>query len=248
VSPSTFTLDVDGTRLWTQTAAGAIASYAWDTVTAANGARALTLTITDAAGRTAAATLSLTVSNLPTLAAAFTAPALGSTVSGIATVGMASSGAVGSSTFALAVDGALVSSQTAGATASYAWNTLTVPSGLRVLTLTVTDAAGRTAATTRTVTVSNAGFTVSFVSPAAGAAVSGLYSVGMSTTAKPGQDKTFTLAVNGNVVMVQTTKNTTMWYTWDTRTVAGGLHAVTVTVTAKGATAARTVLVTVTNP
>jgi hypothetical protein len=248
VSPSTFTLDVDGTRLWTQTAAGAIASYAWDTVTAANGARALTLTITDAAGRTAVATLSLTVSNLPTLAAAFTAPALGSTVSGIATVGMASSGAVGSSTFALAVDGALVSSQTAGATASYAWNTLTVPSGLRVLTLTVTDAAGRTAATTRTVTVSNAGFTVSFVSPAAGAAVSGLYSVGMSTTAKPGQDKTFTLAVNGNVVMVQTTKNTTMWYTWDTRTVAGGLHAVTVTVTAKGATAARTVLVTVTNP
>jgi FG-GAP-like repeat len=70
---------------------------------------------------------------------------------------MASSGASGSSTFKLAVDGAMVSTQTVTATtAAWVWNTTTVTNGARTLTLTVTDAAARTATTTLTVTVTNA--------------------------------------------------------------------------------------------
>ncbi|MGH6689482.1 MAG: right-handed parallel beta-helix repeat-containing protein, partial [Gammaproteobacteria bacterium] len=159
----TFTLSVDGTVLTSQSVStGTTVSYIWDTTKAGNGPRTLTATVT-VAGQTATATLSVTVSNgsgtpppPAPLSAAFTAPTAGATVNGMTTVNMASSGASGSSTFLLAVDGTAVSTQTVtGSTASYAWNTTAAASGARTLSLTVTDAAARTATATLAVTVSS---------------------------------------------------------------------------------------------
>jgi hypothetical protein len=162
---------------------------------------------------------------------------------------MASSGASGSSTFTLAVDGAVVSTQTVtGTTASYAWNTATVTSGAHTLTLTVTDGEARTATAALAVTVSNAAaFTVSFSYPGVGATVSGNQSVGMATTAPWGQTKTFTLSVDGKVITSQKVSGTTLWHTWNTRSVADGARTLTLSVTMSGQTATTTLKVTVKN-
>jgi hypothetical protein len=85
---------------------------------------------------------------------AFTTPTAGAVVSGVTTIGVAASGAVGSSTFNLAVDGAVVSTLTVtGATATYAWNTSTVRQGTRILSVTVTDSSARSATAVLAVTV-----------------------------------------------------------------------------------------------
>jgi hypothetical protein len=152
----TFTLSVDGTVLTSQTFATASTLwYTWDTTTVTNGAHTLQLAVT-MSGQTATATLPVNVSNasvLPQLTASFTAPAAGVTLKGSrTTVGMASTGASGSSTFKLAVDGTVVSTQTVtGSTASYTWNTKGLAKGSHTLFLTVTDGAGRTATATLTV-------------------------------------------------------------------------------------------------
>ncbi|HMH50507.1 MAG TPA: FG-GAP-like repeat-containing protein [Candidatus Acidoferrum sp.] len=153
----TFALPVDGTVLITQSEQGTTLSYTWDTTKVGNGPRTLTTTVT-MAGQTATAALPVTVNNPPPplapLTASFTAPTGGATVGGVTTVGMISAGASGSSTFKLAVDGTVVSTQTVnGAAATYAWNTATVEMGARTLTLTITDAAARTATATLAVTV-----------------------------------------------------------------------------------------------
>ena len=154
----TFTLSVDGVGLFSETMTGTTFWYAWDTTRTGNGSRTLTATVT-MAGQTATATLPVTVSNgSAPLSAAFTAPAPGAGVRGITTIGMASSRASGSSTFKLAVDGVVVSTQTvSGTSATYAWNTTTVPNGARTLTLTVIDGSARTASATIGVTVRNTG-------------------------------------------------------------------------------------------
>ena len=90
------------------------------------------------------------------LTTSFTSPASGATVSGTVTVGMSDSGASGSSTFTLSVDGTRVSSQTVtGSTATYSWNTTGVTNGSHTLGLSVTDGGGGTATASIGVTVSN---------------------------------------------------------------------------------------------
>jgi hypothetical protein len=78
-------------------------------------------------------------------------------------VGMSVNNATAPTTFRLTVaSGAAsnLSTQTVnGATASFAWNTAGVPNGTHTLTLSATDAAGKTATTTRTVNVANGGTT-----------------------------------------------------------------------------------------
>ena len=256
----TFTLSVDGTELSSQSATGTTLWYTWDTTATANGSRTLTATVT-MNGQTATATLPVTVNNAgatpppppptPALTASFTAPASGATLSGTIAIGLASSGASGSSTFALAVDGTVVSTQTvAGASASYAWNTTAATNGAHTLTLTVTDGGGRTATAALPVTVSNvapAPFTASFTYPGTGATVNGSQSVGMSTTAPWGQIKTFTLSVDGKVITSQKQVGVTLWYTWNTKGTADGAHTLTLSVTMNGQTATTTLPVTVKN-
>ena len=153
----TFTVKADGTTIYT----GTNTSFTWNTATVTNGSHTLTATLS-ADGATATATLPVTVRNESPpsppepapLSVAFTAPTAGAVVGGVTSIGMMFSGASGSSTFKLAVDSTVVSTQTvAGTTATYGWNTRTVPAGTRTLTLTVTDGAARTATATLAVTV-----------------------------------------------------------------------------------------------
>lgn len=260
----TWVLYVDSTELTRVTNTGTTFWYTWDTTRTPNGARTLRLEIT-ITGQTAVASRGVNVANAgggtgtppppPPLTATFTAPAAGATVSGTATVGMSSSGSPGPLTFALSVDGTEVSRQTvSGTTASYAWNTTTAANGSHTLSLTVTDGSGRTATTTRQVTVSNTGasgtatFTVSFQNPANGATLSGNKSVGMATSAPWGQSKTWVLLLDGAAIMRQTTTGTTLWWTWNTRTAPNGEHELTLAITdTNGRTATARITVRIAN-
>jgi subtilisin-like proprotein convertase family protein len=251
-APYSYSLAIDGTTVASASVTGTSATYAWNTTTATNGTHTLTLTVT-AGGQTATSSRSVTVSNGTSpapLAAAFTAPAAGATVSGTTTVGMAASGGATSSyTYTLAVDGTTVSTQTLGATsASYAWNTASVANGSHTLTLTVTSGS-ETATVTRTVTVNNAtvSFTASLTYPAENATVRGLQSIGMSTTAPWGKTKTFTLSASGTVIVTITTTGTTAWHRWDSTIVPNGPHILRLDVTYNGQTAVATRAVTVAN-
>lgn len=256
------TLSVDERVILTGTTTATTYWYSWDSRTVGDGAHTLTLVVTDSGG-SATASLPIRTANggappppppppPPALAASFTAPGSGATIGGTTTVGMASSGGAGGSrTFKLDVGTATLSTQSGtGTTASYAWDTRTVANGSYTLKVTVTDAAGAVATATRTVTVSNGStpspsFTASFTHPAEGATTWGMQSIGMSTTAAWGTSKTFTLAVDGRVVTRYTSTSTTLWSSWDTRTVANGSHTLTLTVTngAGSATATRTITV-----
>ncbi len=250
----TMTLSVDGTVIATKTLTGTSFWYTWNTTTAPNGTRTLTLRVSNASG-TATATRTVMVANgttpTPTgLTASFTAPAAGATVSGTTAVGMSSAGgASGSRTFKLEVGTTLLSTQTvSGTTASYAWNTAALANGTHTLKVTVTDSAGAVATTTRSVTVSNGAatpsFTASFSNPTAdGATVKATLSVGMKTTAPWGQSKTWTLKVDGQVRTTVTNTGTVLWYSLNTTTLANGAHTLEVSVTYNGATAtaARTI-------
>lgn len=248
-TPYSYTLAIDGTTVATASVTGTSATFAWNTTAATNGAHTLALTVT-AGGQTVTASRTVTVSNGTSLAAAFTTPAAGATVSGTTTVGMtASGGATSSYTYTLAVDGTTVSTQTLTATsASYAWNTGSVPNGSHTLTLTVTSGS-ETATVSRTVTVNNAtvSFTASLTYPAENATVRGLQSIGMSTTAPWGRTKTLTLSSNGTVIATITTTGTTAWHRWDSTTAPNGAHTLRLEVTYNGETAVAARAVTVAN-
>jgi hypothetical protein len=256
----TFTLTVDGTVILSQTTTGTTLWYNFDTRTIANGSRTLRLTVAYN-GATATATRTINVANTsgtttgsPPLTASFTSPGAGATVSGMTTIGMAAGGTSGPVTFTLTIDGTVVDRETvSGTTASYSWDTRAVSNGSRILSLSVTDGAGRTATATRTVMVSNtntstnATFTASFSWPNEGATVRTTLSIGMATSAPWGQPKTFTLTIDGNVILTRSMTGTTLWYNLDSRTIANGPHTLRLTVTYNGATATATRRVNVAN-
>jgi hypothetical protein len=243
---------VDGVKVY----AGTNPTFSWNTTATAPGPRSLTATVSDSAGATATTTQTVNVLNaLPSFLAALTYPASGATVRGSQTVGMSTTAAWGQpKTFTLSVDGTVLSTQSVtGTTVWYQWDTKSTANGARTLTVAVTMN-NQTATAKLPVTVSNtpasaptATFTASFSYPAASAKVSGGQTVGMATTAAWGQSKTFTLSVDGKVVTTQTLTGTTLWYTWDTRTVPNGAHTLTLGVTFNGRTATATLPMTVNN-
>ena len=128
----------------------------WDSARRPNGTRTLAAQVRDAANNGGQDTRAMNVQNAgagPT--AAFTSPAAGATVSGTVSVGLAACGGTTPYTYRLTVDGAQVFTTSAGASATYTWNTTAVANGSHTLGLTVTDAAGASATATRTVTVQN---------------------------------------------------------------------------------------------
>jgi hypothetical protein len=157
-----FTATVDGTQVY----AGTNPSFSWNTTTVANGSRTLAATVTDSQSRTATASRTATVSNTSSppppppggFTVSFSYPAAGATVSGAQTVGLSTTAAWGQAkTFALAVDGApLTSTSSTGTTFWYTWDTTTAGNGSRTLTATVTMN-GQTATATLPVAVSNGG-------------------------------------------------------------------------------------------
>jgi poly(hydroxyalkanoate) depolymerase family esterase len=99
---------------------------------------------------------------------ALTAPADGATVSGTVTISASASDNVGVQRVELRVDGALVGTATS-APYQVSWSTASVGNGGHTVTARAYDAAGNSASSSRSVTVSNAGgtTTVSFSSIAA---------------------------------------------------------------------------------
>src|SRR5437773_1523882 len=206
--------------------------------------------------RPSLATRAVTIRNgtTPTLTAAFTSPAANATVSGTVSIGMSETGASGAPiTFTLTVDGGQVFTASGNAAAAtFAWTTTTVADGPHTLGLTVRDGAGRTATTTRGVTVSNNGGGVgsplgaSFTSPAAGATVTGTVAIGMSETGASGTPITFTLAIDGTQAYTTPSAATSASFNWNTAGAASGPHALTLTVrdgAGRTATATRNVTV-----
>jgi uncharacterized protein YfiM (DUF2279 family) len=112
----------------------------------------------------------------------FLSPAAGSTIGGTIQVAGTATDNLGVASIALAVDGGAWVSASGTSTWSWSWNTAAVAGGTHTLTARATDAAGNTATSSRTLTVSNAvaditAPTLSIGSPAAGSTVGGTVSV-----------------------------------------------------------------------
>jgi hypothetical protein len=243
-----FSVTVGGRTIYNQTISSAHAVLTWDTRQFANGAQTMVASVRDVAGKTGTTSVTVTAQNagtsppppLPTLAASFTAPTAGATVSGTSTVGISASGTSGTpTTFTLAVDGTTVSTQSvSGTTASYAWNTSGSSNGSHTLTLTVRDGAGRTATATRTVTVSNVTappppttgtLPVFLTSPPNGATVSGTVVVNVWVENTTGTN-TYTLLLDGQVKSTQTSSARHVWFSLPTTGNTNGSHAISATV------------------
>ena len=228
------------------------ASFPWNTAAVGNGAHTLSATVTDAAGSTVSASISVTVNNTgggSTLRVSITQPSSGATVSGMPWAVMWVDGQSGSSnTFTLTLAGQTMGTTTTGSAGpiSMPYDTRTVANGSQPLTASVRDAAGNTGSATITVIVNNAGspppaLSASFTSPAAGATVSGTVAVGMSASGGTAP-YTYTLTLDGSPL----TSGAATTYSWSTTTASNGGHTLGLTVrdnTGATATASRTVTV-----
>jgi hypothetical protein len=251
-APYTFRLTIDGAVAFTSTTSAASTSHPWNTATAGNGSHTLGLTVTDATGASATASRTVTVQNTgAALGAALTSPAAGATVSGTVGVGLAASGGTAPYTYRLSLDGNPVFAvTTSAATATYAWNTTTVPNGSHTLALTVTDAAGSSAAATRTVTVSNAAGTlqVALTTPSPGATVSGTVWVNIWVEGAAAGTKTYTMTAGGATVWTEDSTATHVTLPWATTGTPNGQQTLVASVRdAAGNTGSGSVTVTVQN-
>jgi hypothetical protein len=248
-----YTVKADGTTIFS----GASSAFSWNTTSVANGAHTLTATVTDSAGATGNASISVTVQQPPggsPLSVAFTNPTQGQVVSGTRAIDIWVENAVGSSnTFVTKVDGTTINTQTIpGAHANiWPWDTTTLSDGTHTLSTTVTDSAGHTASASITVTVSNgAALSVSITNPTQGQVVSGTRAIDVWVENAIGSSNTFVTKVDGTTINTQTISGThaNIW-PWNTTTLSNGSHTLSATVTdSVGRTATTSITVTVSNP
>jgi hypothetical protein len=138
-------------------------SVSWDTTKTANGGHTLTAVARDAAGNSANSQRSVTVSNTsssppadttaPTVG--LTSPSAGATVSGPVSVSANASDNVGVVGVQFKLDGANLGSEDTSAPYSVSWDTTKTANGGHTLTAVARDAAGNSANSQRSVTVSN---------------------------------------------------------------------------------------------
>jgi galactose oxidase-like protein/glyoxal oxidase-like protein/PKD domain-containing protein/Big-like domain-containing protein len=247
----TFTVTVAGQTVatGTNTSSGPV-TLGWNSATVANGPQTLTAGVRDPAGTVGSVNVPITVQNGSSpLAAAFSAPGAGATVSGTTTVSMAGSGGTAPYTYTLTVDGAQVAS---GPSATYSWNSTTVGDGSHTLGLTVRDSTGATASASRAVTVQNGGgsgtLSVWITTPKPGATVSGTVWVTVWVDGAAAGSKTYTMTVGGSTVWSGATANRPASLPWVTTNGANGTQTLVVSARdAAGATGSGSITVTVQN-
>ena len=231
----TYSLSVNGAVVSStnDTSSGPI-SIPWDTTKSGDGSTTVIASARDSAGNTGSVPRVVNVANGQQLVASFTSPAEGATVSGSVTVGMSETGATGTPiVFTLTVDGSQVFTISGTATtASFNWNSNSVPDGPHTLNLTVQDGAGRTATATRHVTVAiPPPIGVQFTSPAEGATVGGTITVAASLSGGGTGPFTWTVKVdNTTQIFTSTGSPTSISFAWNTTTVADGPHTLNVSV------------------
>ncbi len=182
------------------------------------------------------------------------APASGSTVSGIVSVTLSASDDVGVARVEFRVNGRVVAVDDV-APFGFAWDSASVPNGSVEMSLVAYDASGNaTSSPASTVSVYNVAAvdlsppSVTISNPADGAAVSGrsLKVAANATDDRGVEGIGMTLAING-VVVASSAGSGTLNYTWNTRGLAAGSYALTVTARdAAGNLASRSVTVTAT--
>ena len=116
----------------------------WNTTTASNGSHTLTAVARDAAGNTATATLSVTVSNdITPPAVAVTGPGQGTVLDAV-TISASASDDSSVAGVQLRVDGVPLGAEDTDAPYELTWNSTSVSNGAHVITATARDASGHT--------------------------------------------------------------------------------------------------------
>ena len=249
-----WTLRVDGTQVFTTSGTAASASFNWDTSTVAPGAHQLQLTVQDGGGRTATATRNVTVQQQSpgTIKVYITQPATdGTTVSGTVwfTIWLENT-ATGTKTLTLSIDGTAVATTatTSNGPISIPWNSAGTSGGTHTATVSVRDASNNTGSANRTIVIAGgpAPLVASFTSPADGATVNGVVTIGMAETGASGTPITFTLRIDAGPPLTFSGAATTASYQWDTTALNGGPHNLSLVVTdgaGRSASVQRTVVV-----
>ncbi len=140
-------LDVDGAAVATSTASAF--SFSWNSSTAANGPHTLTVKAYDAANNVGSASITLSVSNPPSVSTADTAPpvvaitspTLGSTVMRTVNIVVSATDNVGVAHVAIYVDNVQLCNDVS-APYTCSWNTRKASAGSHTITATAWDAAG----------------------------------------------------------------------------------------------------------
>jgi hypothetical protein len=256
-APYTYTLTAAGATVWTETSSSAHMALPWETVKTPDGPQTFTASVRDAAGRTGAASVAVTVQNGgggASLAAGFSSPSEGATATGTTGVGMTASGGSAAYTYVLEIDGIPVFTTTTSATtASYAWDTTTAARGAHTLRLTLTDRVGSRATATRTVAVDNGASTgtlaAALTSPRPGETVSGWSWANVWVDSPGTPPYTYVLSVGGTVLWRESSADPHATLPWDTTRVPNGPATFTATVTdAAGRSGLAGVDVVVQNP
>jgi hypothetical protein len=223
-------------------------SIPWDTTIFSNGAHTIRVIIGDAAHSTASAAVNVVVDNASPLTVAITGPKSGETVSGTNWVIVWPGGAQGVPTCTVKVDGTQVAQQAcADSPTSIPWNTTVFSNGAHTITVTITDAAGRTASASVNVVVSNGPLTVAITAPSSGTTVSGTNWVIVWPGGAQGTP-TCTVKVDGIQLAQQACADSPTSIPWNTAAVSNGAHTISVVITdATSRTGTASVGVTVAN-
>jgi hypothetical protein len=159
-TPLVFRLLADGTQVATVTSTTLRSTANWNTTTVGNGPHRLDMMVLDTAGNVLATdsrTVNVANATAAGLQVFITSPRAGATVSGTVALSIWLEGAVaGSNTYAVAVDGKTVATETCACLHVWpGWNTRLVPNGAHTLSVTARDSAGKTATATMILIAAN---------------------------------------------------------------------------------------------
>ncbi len=243
------------TTLANLTGSGPAFSYSWNTAGVANGMHTLSAIARDAAGNANTASINVNVNNFVDTqppGIQILSPANGATVLNTIPIQVSATDNGTIVGVQYKIDNVNLGAEVTTAPYTGSWNTATVGNGSHTITAVVRDAAGLTGSASVNVTVNNFIDTVppgpvSFLSPAAGATVSGDVSLQASASDNVGVvDVQYILDGSINIGSLLTTAPYS--FTWNSASVGNGNHTLTVRARdAAGLTGTAIINVTVNN-